>query len=364
MDQVEVVTDVINDKVEVTANVTAGFLESPGDYILRASILCVFAIVGIVGNLLVFLAIALSRKLQTMTSLLIVNLSAGDIVICLVLPFQAAGLVSADGWPLPRATCKLIAALTLDAAVCSVITIMLIALSRCVLITKPRQTYRRIFSARNVGCMVVFSWLYPTITLVIPQLSGHGRLGYDKYSRHCVYDFAHPKGKLFAGLYAASAFIAFVITFVCYGLIFKHVKKSAIALGRSSGDSRQRNIELIITKNMLCVVCCYILCLSPAAVVYVAVGVLRGRDIQHSDVLLVSTYVAGMLVVFNSIINPMIYGWKHPHFRVVMGCMLRGRWREIPQPSRSLARFLAERDRDRQKSGTTETGQGTLDSAT
>lgn len=40
-----------------------------------------------------------------------------------------------------------------------------------------------------------------------------------------------------------------------------------------------------------------------------------------------------LMTTFNSCVNPIIYGVKHPHFRQIFGNILFRRWNKIPEPA-------------------------------
>ncbi|XP_072174649.1 neuropeptides B/W receptor type 1-like [Diadema setosum] len=309
--------------------------------ICLAGAYCAVFVLGVTGNTVLLLAIALSRKLQTRTSILIISLSVSDLLVSTVQPFQVNMLLRRINLPLHDVICQLTAALDIISIGSSIITIALIALNRCVLIIKPLQTFNRIFSTRHLVAMVIFSWLYPIIAIIVLQVAGHGFLGYDALTRLCICDFSHKNANTFAYLVSSSSAIALSVSFLCYWLIFRRVKKSATKSRSSTltAEKRRRShSENVITKNLLCVVCCFLLCVSPFLAVFLAIPFLEGPALHR--VLSVMPYVS-LPLVLDSCLNPFIYGWKHPHFRVVMACILRGRWRDIPEPSRLLARFLA-----------------------
>ncbi|XP_071483069.1 melanopsin-B-like [Diadema antillarum] len=156
----------------------AGENVSSSSYLYRTTVIVSsFAIsmvvVGIVENLVIFLAFAMSRKLQTATNIFLINLGISQTVICLVWIFFAAINLNDKNWLNSDATCQVLYALSPIVTSCMSLTIMVVALNRYVLITKTKETYSRVFSRRNVGCILVFCWFFPTVTMVIPQVSDH-----------------------------------------------------------------------------------------------------------------------------------------------------------------------------------------------
>ncbi|XP_072180590.1 melanopsin-like [Diadema setosum] len=306
------------------------------------------AVVGIVENLVIFLAFAMSRKLQTATNIFLINLGISQTLVCLVWIFDAAVYLDGKNWIRSNESCQVLYALNHNGTFCIALTIMVVALNRYVLITKGKETYYSVFSRRNVGCMVTFSWLLPTVTVVIPQVSGSDHaVEYDMSTQRCVYNFDHHKGKVLALLSATFATITFLAATLCsYCKIFRHVRQSTRSLESSSSNNqtrRQGNMELKITKTLFYLICFYyILCVGPAMAVGLAFLVNHGDDKNPEDTpaLHIVILFCIELVVLNSCVNPVIYGWKHPHLRIVLGCILRRRLREIPQPSGWLSRLL------------------------
>ncbi|XP_041457299.1 melatonin receptor type 1B-like [Lytechinus variegatus] len=317
-----------------------------------SAVMTVMFVAGTTGNVMVLLAVALSRKLQTSTNTFVVSLSVTDLLASLVQPLQVAGMLGKDGWPLPEIVCKIVAGVAITCVSCSVITISMIGVNRFVLITRSKEAYQRAFSTKFLAAMIIFSWMYPIVTLVLPQVSGkHGRLGYDPSTRLCIWDFAHPSAKIYVVLAAVMSLTTFNLTLFSYLLIFRHVRNSAlITRSKSSVISRRpsavvsrkryrKQIELVITRNLLYVICGFFCCVIPYTGLFLALPFLEGTWLRLG--LHISSYAA-VLLVLDSCLNPVIYAWKHPHFKVVFGCMVRCRWQDIPEPSKYLARILRQ----------------------
>lgn len=150
----------------------ATFLLDDWERDFLASALLVMFVAGTTGNVMVRLTVALSRKLQTSTNIFVVSLSVTDLLVSLVQPLQAAGMLGKDGWPFPDIICKIVADVAITCVSCSVIIVSLIGLNRFVLITRSKETYQRVFSTKLMAAMIIFSWMYPVVTLIIPQTSG------------------------------------------------------------------------------------------------------------------------------------------------------------------------------------------------
>lgn len=83
--------------------------------------------------------------------------------------------------------------------------------------------------------------------------------------------------------------------------------------------NRRLNRQLQITCNLFIVVCVFIVSLSPYFVVFLL-------NVKGDAVLYASSFV-----FINSCVNPLIYAFKHPHFKTIFKFILLGKFREIPE---------------------------------
>ncbi|XP_038073312.1 alpha-1A adrenergic receptor-like [Patiria miniata] len=321
--------------------------EDPVQRIIIGCVYSLVAVVGFAGNFMVILAVILSRKLQTRTNAFVVNLAVADLVTCSTAPFTALALFSMNGWPLPLIVCSVMAGLFYTSLACSIMNLALIAINRFVLITKSSKTYRSVYTPKKIAAMLVFTWGYPALVCSFP-LFGIGKWGYSEKYKTCTQDTSHETSDLFSLLGSALMYpIPLIILFVCYFKIYRHItnhmKKlsgKGVELAETSNSSTastkrltrnrpasfsKRQVE--ITKNLFYVVCAFVACLAPFAIALM---------IPPSDPVIPWT---GMIIIFNSAINPIIYGAKHPHFKEVFRHMLRCRYHMIPEPSGCLRKI-------------------------
>ncbi len=347
-------TDVLSETVDYVgatlATTTAGFtFEDETQRIIVGSVFCLVGAFGFVGNVLVILAVILSKKLQTRTNAFVVNLATADLVTGTSAQFMAVALVSISGWPLPDVICSLAGAFYYTSLSCSIMNLAVIAINRYILITKSMQTYQSIYTKPKMAAMLVFTWLYPAVVCCIP-LFGIGRWGYSEKYKTCSQDSSLPSSRLFSLLGSTLIYpVPLIILFVCYYKIYRHIashlKKmaanaiempdtsssnmSTMQLQRKPPTSHSKR-QIQITKNLFYVMCAFIMCLLPYAIVLV---------IRDSDPAVPWT---GVIVLFNSAVNPVIYGLKHPHFKEVFRHMLRCRCHMIPEPSRCLRKVISK----------------------
>ncbi|XP_784760.1 5-hydroxytryptamine receptor 1A-alpha-like [Strongylocentrotus purpuratus] len=79
-----------------------------------------------------------------------------------------------------------------------------------------------------------------------------------------------------------------------------------------------------ITINLFIVVCVYTICVMPSAIIFPIPS--TGPAIPWLT----------LLFLLNSCVNPIIYALRHPTFSAVLKCMVKCRFRDIPEPSSFL----------------------------
>ncbi|XP_038070501.1 G-protein coupled receptor moody-like [Patiria miniata] len=364
-------------------NITmASTVEAPPElhsYGVLAFVACVWiivAVLGITGNTMVIIAAILSKQVRTTTNVLVVNLSVADLWTSLSLPWSSVALLSNGTWPLAtEIPCQIAAFMWHTGLGASLYNLAFIALNRLVKITCPLATYNRIFSPRKMVFIVTLSWLIPIFVITFPLTIGVGALGHDLKHDTCTDDDLHPRANEYNLVQTIGFYpIPMTTVIVSYVIIYVHVRRhfrkqltktknkdrstdaiepsatsmtSLSTAGTSAevieereeheGATRKRKIsrqQLQITKNLFWVFCAFTLCISPY---YISLF------FANSDVF--ALYGATILI-FNSCVNPIIYGVKHPQFKKVLRPMLWCKWKKIPQPSKTLQSILSMRQRE------------------
>ncbi|CAG5124272.1 unnamed protein product [Candidula unifasciata] len=138
--------------------------------ILSSILLCAVVLLVLVGNTLVVLAVATSRKLRTVTNVFIVNLACADLLLgVLILPFSAV-LEIKDIWIFGRIWCQVWLAVDVWLCTASILNLCCISLDRYLAITRPIR-YPGLMSARRAKTLVAGVWLFSFI-IGCPPLIG------------------------------------------------------------------------------------------------------------------------------------------------------------------------------------------------
>lgn len=314
--------------------------------VIDAIVLMTITVIGVVGNTLVFIAYCVSYKIRTKTNIFVINLAAADFMTCSLLPIVSWSLlIKVDGiahW------LDVLCGFTIGAiqafASCSIMMLASIAANRFVLITRSRETYKSLYQNKFIAVWLILSWTYPVLVVTVPLLFGVGHLGFDPEIHACGARADNPRSYLYDAIVVGIVIpLPAVVTIYCYGGIYFYIKShnrnlegvhrrpnfinTAYNISRmnqnpeTSSQARVSKQQVDITKNLFYILVTFVICLTPHMISELA-------NAHH--LLILHTKI---LVAFNSCVNPILYGAKHPHFRHVFKCIIYGRWGEIPEPT-------------------------------
>ena len=216
-------------------------LENHTQRFIIGTVFVAISIIGSIGNSLVILAIALSRKLRNATNCFVGNLACADLLSCLWLPFNAIAMLSITGWHLPDWICTLVGTVSMNCVGASVLTLAFTAFNRWYLLSRSKEMFQKLYTPRNITLMMLFTWFYPFLLLVVPHFSGYITLGYSYEYKLCAVDTGSERVYYFcmmAGLLIIlPAFAAIlVIYFRIYRLVAKHEWTMQSRLGIEVSD--------------------------------------------------------------------------------------------------------------------------------
>nr|XP_054765080.1 thyrotropin-releasing hormone receptor-like [Lytechinus pictus] len=310
--------------------------------IIVSALLLFVSLLGMAGNFLVILSVMVSKKLQTPTNVLVVSLAVADLMTCLIIPLQVVMLLSQSDWPLPEVVCKGIVYMSYAAICCSVMTLTAIAIIRWYVITRSVHGYHGINTHRSMITVAIITWIASFIAMVTPPSLGIGSVGYSEFYRLCSVTDDNPLRAFYVLIQAIILVLALFVTAVFYILILHFVMKSTKSFrtkfredeapkgtkenqSNTTGNGMSTNArfnkrEIEITKNLFVVVCVFVLCMSPQGVNFIIPGAS------------IFTLYSGAIMSFNSTLNPIIYGLKHPNFKEVFRFLLTCNVSGISQP--------------------------------
>ena len=340
------------------------------EQIFTTVLIGIVAIAGLIGNSMIILAVAFSRKLQTTTNALVISLGATDLITSITLLFYMIGSLGENDW-----ICQGVAVLVYSTVGTSIYTMASIALNRLVIVTKP-HLYKKLFKSWKLVLFIVIPWIVPSFGILIWALLEKVKFGYDPGNLACAP--IDTTGTL--ALYLYITFIGFpplAVIIVSYIWIYVYLNKHFKKMMHSYTDTSTQNMstdstptvsssvetefnephnstdilsiqdpshkqvlaarqkkhisrqQIKITKNLFTVVCGFLLCFLPYFILIF---------VEKSEHILLYTRV---ITFANCAINFPIYSLNHPDFKIVLRCMTRCCFAEIPQPSKFLKLLLS-----------------------
>ncbi|XP_030841931.1 5-hydroxytryptamine receptor 1B-like [Strongylocentrotus purpuratus] len=320
---------------------------------------CLISFTGITGNICVFLAVLLSKKLHTLTNILVVNLSVIDFLTCCSILVQCVVLLTSEQFlrVVPSQLCVLTSAVNFVGVANSLMTLTLIAFMRWYVITRSIRGHRGLHTPGKIATLLIITWKVSLVSMLLPPGLGVGTLGYSAAYKQCLTIDGNQLVVYYSMLQAGGcfAFVAMAVSF--YIAIFLFVRKNTVALSKNFSsqknakniqesksnlklenmkdssvqrlsyhvvDDRHRRSEDLhqmtalfrkrewrITKNLLVVFCIFLVCFIPFAITLAIPG---GS--------LFTVYTTTLLYT-SPCINPIVYCLKHDQFKEVFRPMLR-----------------------------------------
>lgn len=167
----------------------------------RWLILVSFIILTIGGNVLVCLAVGLSRRLWRIANCFVVSLAVTDLLLgLLVLPLSATVELRSGKWPLGGALCNIYISLDVMLCTSSIMTLLAISVDRYLAISAPLSYSRRV-TPRRVALVIFAIWTLSLAMSFVPIHLGWNTIDYrvqhldwgmedeDKEGRYCQFEW-------------------------------------------------------------------------------------------------------------------------------------------------------------------------------
>ncbi|KAJ8021691.1 Trace amine-associated receptor 6 [Holothuria leucospilota] len=292
---------------------TYKFDDYPAQQIIVAILVCIAAVTGLLGNILVLVAIGLSRKLHNKTNAFVTSLAACNLLTCLTIPYHMATIIGDP--PKNLGACKFFAGVLISTQIVSLITLTLIAVLRALLVCGKQSTFDKIYTKRNVGVMIALSWVVPFLAVFVASAARWAPLAFNERYSICIVETSKSGlASLVAGIVVGLP--SLVIIVACHSLIFFRVAESSAKFRGNTTDNnashqhspseqtRSEN-ERKINRTLFIVVCAFVISVLPFSIAIISPNI--NAAIPWCAVLLMS----------NSAMNPIIYGLHHPEFHKV-----------------------------------------------
>ncbi|XP_041124889.1 melanopsin-A-like [Polyodon spathula] len=290
-------------------------------YIIGTIILAV-GITGMLGNFLVIYAFSRCKSLRTPANMFIINLAITDFLMSVT---QAPIFFTTSlhkRWIFGEKGCELYAFCGALFGICSMITLMVIAIDRYFVITRPLASIG-VMSRKRALVILLGAWLY-SLGWSLPPFFGWSAYIPEGLLTSCTWDYLTftPSVRAYTMLlFIFVFFIPLLIVMYCYFFIFRAIHSTNKAVHKiSSGDNKESMKQYQRIKNewkmakiALIVILLYVISWSPYSAV--ALTAFAG----YSDMLTpYMNSVPAVIAKASAIHNPIIYAITHPKYRTVI----------------------------------------------
>ncbi|XP_066997330.1 protein trapped in endoderm-1 isoform X2 [Anabrus simplex] len=277
-----------------------------------------FSVVGAIGNLVTALALLRCSKLrQHTTTAFVISLCVSDLLFCSInLPLTASRYIN-EAWVLSPTTCKLFPFFFYGNVAASLLSMVGITLNRYMLIS-CHTLYNKLYTPCYICLMLLFAWGFSFSMMVPPLVEAWGRLGLDPPTFSCTIlkkDGSSPKKLLFV----LGFFLPCVVIIISYSCIYWKVRKSRqklqahspvipkqVSITPSTAQFLPRREDIRLTRLMLIIFCCFLLCFLPLMLVNVIDDEISFPTIH---------VLASVLAWASSVVNPFIYAGSNRQYR-------------------------------------------------
>ncbi|TMS14317.1 Histamine H2 receptor [Larimichthys crocea] len=293
-----------------------------------------FIILTIGGNVLVCLAVGLSRRLWRIANCFVVSLAVTDLLLgLLVLPLSATVEIRGK-WPFGGTLCNIYISMDVLLCTASILTLLAISVDRYLAISAPLSYSRRITPLR-VTLAIIAIWALSLAVSFVPIHLGWNTVDYrvqhldwgmgdeDKEGRYCQFEWNNN----YVLLYAFSSFYLPLLLMCGMYLCIFRVAREQVRRIRAAIPSFARTPstaaiarEHKATVTLAAVLGAFVICWFPYFTFFVCMGIKQKRNppnTLHSVVL--------WLGYLNSALNPILYPAFNRDFRRAYAELLRCR---------------------------------------
>ncbi|XP_064863969.1 melanopsin-A-like [Oncorhynchus nerka] len=290
-------------------------------YTLGSVILAV-GITGMVGNFLVMYAFCRSRSLRTPANMFIINLALTDFLMCVTqTPIFFINSMH-NRWIFGEKACELYAFCGALFGMTSMITLLVIAVDRYFVITRPLASMG-VMSRRRALYVMAAAWFY-SMFWSLPPFFGWSAYVPEGLMTSCSWDYMTFTPSVRSYTMLLFIFVFFIPLFIiiyCYICIFIAVRSATRAVCKINEGTRdsvksmhKMKTEWKTAKIALIVILLYVISWAPYSCV--ALTAFAGG---YADMLTpYMNSVPAAIAKASAIHNPIIYAITHPKYRLAI----------------------------------------------
>ncbi|XP_072286902.1 G-protein coupled receptor 83-like [Pyxicephalus adspersus] len=294
----------------------------------------VIFIISLFGNILVCHVVIKNKRIQSATSLFIVNLAVADIMITLLnTPFTLVRFVSSN-WAFSKVMCHVSRFVQYCSVHVSVLTLTAIALDRHQVIMHPLKP--RMSTVRGIIC-IIFIWFMASgfsIPHAVYQKMERFYIG-NTVRMVCLPSFPYPADLFWKYLDLATFVLLYVLPLIVISITYTMVAKK-LWLRNAIGDITMeqyyahRRKKKMTLKMLMLVVVVFAVCWFPLNCYVILIS---SKLISSSNAMY---FACHWFAMSSTCYNPFIYCWLNESFRSELKALLCVCRRRSPAQSHAL----------------------------
>ena len=290
-----------------------------------AAFLALFDAIGLPGNLLVIVTIALERRFHVMRYILLASLAVSDFLfLVLVNSFRIASMAQ-EKWPYGKIICHLSPFFARYFYFNTVLHLVKVSYERYKAIVKSPLTYDGTISKSKVA-FIALIWVIPIPFCIGPFLGIAGRYVYNPELFFCEQGwFSSGWTTMFAVMFLVIPLLVIVIlNWSVYKAAEAQANAEAIQIGNIAGSENQqqetsrRRIKRKAAVDVSIIIAAFLVCFFPGWVV----GICR-KFIKSIEVPAEAVWITKCIFVVSSLCNSIIYSIRKRDFRAGIKNVLR-----------------------------------------
>ncbi|XP_041808499.1 pinopsin-like [Chelmon rostratus] len=307
------------------ADPAAGALSREG-HTAAAVVLGFILVLGFLGNFLVLLVFSRFPQLQTPVNLLLINISASDMLVCLFgTPLSFAASVRGR-WLTGSYGCRWYGFSNALFGIVSLVSLSLLSFERYSVVLRSTQPHSSQYCRARLA--VAASWLY-SLVWTLPPLLGWSSYGPEGPGTTCSVQWQQRSAtarSYITCLFVFCLLLPLLLMIFCYGrilLALQAVARQVSRINRSSAERRDSRVLLMVVS----MVTGYLLCWLPYGVMAMLASFGRPGVVPPA-----ASLIPSLLAKTSTVLNPFIYVLLNNQFSRCFLYMIRCSSEAPPTP--------------------------------
>ena len=268
------------------------------------------SIIGTIGNILAITTVVFNKRMQTVGNLLLLNLSISDfLVTSICMPTIVSYQVFAyPNWPYSKSTCKWSKFIVQLSVLCSVLTLIAIALHRYILV--HRKLAENCLSIRFKHFIIIYWLIAITATIPTGLKTDLIRVSNGKTVKHlCVEVYSTSENEhIYMSLRLSVYILTITILTIIYSFLVVKLRKSEIA----DHDEERIKERKTVVRLLIAATVAFMICWLPYVIHLLLAMWPPSEDYELRDGFDIFGNFLGLL---NSVFNPYLYCYFSKSFR-------------------------------------------------